>query len=129
MMLFSNLGDIVLNFICSAGVTRKTKKPIGFKVSNKTLSQALLKSNMANFIRKRKNIHEKGDIVEAFFGYLWFHDKLDLSKSIAIITEGLPKNFTFNHVQASNELAKSIAKLINYLLSSLDLKIEENRSR
>ncbi len=129
MSRFSNLGDVVLNFICSAGVTRKTKRPIGFKVSNKILSQALLKSNLANFIRKRINIHEKGDIVEAFFGYLWFHGKLDLSESITIIAKALPKNFTFNHVQANNELAKSIAKLINYLLSSLNLEIAENYSK
>lgn len=128
MIQFSNLGDIILNFICSAALTKKINEPIGIKVSNKILSNALIKSKLLNFLKRRKSIHERGDIIEALFGYLWFHNMLSLDICVKFITDNLPKNFKLAHVEANEELARSIAKLVDYLIEFLNLEINLNNS-
>lgn len=125
---YAKLGDSIINFICSASLSNKLKKPIGFKVSNRVLNIAL-NSSLLNKIAKHLPLKcKKSDIIEALFGILWVKKELNIDKCVDYLTKSLPSNFLYNNtLSADLELAKAIASLVNFLLK--DILRRNNKSK
>jgi len=114
---YAKLGDSIINFICSASLSNKLKKPIGFKVSNRVLNTALDLSLLNKMARYYFPKCKKSDIIEALFGILWVRKELNIDECIEYLTRSLPSNFLYNNTLSSDyELAKAIAALVNFLI-------------
>jgi hypothetical protein len=73
------LGDSYVNFVYSLAMSQKLKRPMGAKVDNQTLAEAVTKSGLRKFLPHRVDRHARGDAAEALLVFAWLSDLLELS--------------------------------------------------
>jgi len=79
----ARLGDSFVNLIYSTAKTKASGKPVGEKVPDKVLSQALEIAKLP--VQMRLTHGERGDAVEAVLAYAWMHNLLPLEEAVTIL--------------------------------------------
>jgi len=72
-------------------MSQKLKRPVGAKVDNQTLAEAVTKSGLRKFLPHRVDRHTRGNAAEALLVFAWLSDLLDLHDCTdALSKEGQP---------------------------------------
>jgi hypothetical protein len=81
------LGDSYVNFIYSLAMSQRFKRPIGAKVDNQTLAEAVMKSGLRKFLPHRVDRHARGNAAEAFLVFAWLSDLLEFNDYLNALSE------------------------------------------
>ena len=109
------LGDSYVNFVYSLAMSQKLNRPVGVKVDNKTLAEAVTKSRLRRFLPHRVDRHARGNAVEALLVFAWLSDILELDECL----DGL---------SGEAELSTAFAGLTRQVLKKLGVTDEEENS-
>jgi len=72
------LGDSYVNFVYSLAMSQKHQRPLGAKVDNQTLAEAVTRSGLRRFLPHRVDRHARGNAAEALLVFAWLGDLLDI---------------------------------------------------
>jgi len=112
----SKLGDPLLNLIYSLSLSNSYNRPMGKKVSNLILAEALEDSGLRSLVGARKSRGDLGDFVEGLLFKLWNNGEYSIDEAVEILSA---------HITPSKndiELRKSSIKAFSSLLKHLDEK-------
>jgi hypothetical protein len=84
----ASLGDSYVNFVYSLAMSQKLKRPVGGKVENQTLADAVTKSGLRKFLPHRVDRHTRGNAAEALLVFAWLSDLLDLNECTDALSKG-----------------------------------------
>ncbi len=85
----SRLGDPFVNFIYSLALSKTFQRPIGKKVSNSILMEALVKSGLRDAAGSRKRKEELGDFAEGLIFSAYSEGLMTLEEAVNILSAGL----------------------------------------
>lgn len=105
------LGDSYVNFAYSLAMSQKLQRPMGAKVDNQTLAEAVTKSGLRKFLPHRVDRHARGNAAEALLVFAWLSDLLELSDC----TEALSRE---------DDTSTAFANLIENVLKKLGVPHE-----
>ena len=100
----SSLGDSFTNFIYSVALSNYLKKPVGKKVSNRSLALALKEAGLREKLGSRKNFHTLGNYAEDIIFRAWAGGKITLEECIRVLQGNLGEG----EVKAFAELLREI---------------------
>jgi len=83
----ASLGDSYVNFVYSLAMSQKLKHPVGAKVDNQTLAEAVNKSGLRRFLPHRVNRHLRGNAAEALLVYAWLKDLLGFEDCTKVLSK------------------------------------------
>jgi hypothetical protein len=83
----AGLGDAYVNFLFSLAVSKRLGRPVGAKVNNKVLAEAIRKAGLRNLLPHRIDRHVLGNAAEALIVFAWLSNKLTLEDSLKILSE------------------------------------------
>ena len=108
----AKLGDSVLNFVVSAGISISLKKPCGVKVADKIIRKAVAKECIERIVHKSSLKHMKiEDIVEALIAYIWINGWVTIDELIDAAAQG-------------HSVEESTKKVIDKTISIIESKIK-----
>ncbi|MFQ6136333.1 MAG: ribonuclease III family protein [Candidatus Hydrothermarchaeales archaeon] len=113
----SNIGDNFVNLIYSLALSNAMKRPMGVKVSNYVLSEALLNSGFRDRAGKGLDKHDMADFVESIIFFAWTEGKVTIDECVGILTDNIePTTDRYrlrrSSIAAFTELLKRIGDLI-----------------
>ena len=113
----ANVGDNFVNLIYSLALSDVMAKPVGKKVSNYILSEALIKSGLREHGGRRLDKHGMGDFAESIICFAWLKGMVTLNDSVKILEEHLAPStdnikLRNSSVNAFTELLKHVGDLI-----------------
>ncbi|MFQ5976152.1 MAG: ribonuclease III family protein [Candidatus Hydrothermarchaeales archaeon] len=113
----SNIGDNFVNLIYSMALSNVMGKPVGKKVSNYILSEALLKSGLREHGGRRLDKHDMADFVESMIIFAWAKGMITMEETVRILRENLEPSsdrikLRESSVIAFAELLKCIGDLV-----------------
>lgn len=79
------LGDSYVNFAYSLAMSQKLKRPVGAKVDNQTLAEAVAKSGLRRFLPHRVDRHTRGNAAEALLVFAWLGDLLEFEDCTKVL--------------------------------------------
>jgi len=82
----AGLGDMYVNFVHSLALSLKLRKPVGVKVNNKILAEAVKKSGLRKMLPRRIDRHAQGDAAEALIVYAWLQDVVGFEDCLKILS-------------------------------------------
>lgn len=82
----AKLGDPLANFIYSLGKSMACEQPLGDKVSNEVLSNALSAAELRYLAPSRVDRHVLGDFVEAIIAFAWLEDEIEIDEAANILS-------------------------------------------
>jgi len=115
----AQLGDSFVNLVYSLAKSRHLGAPVGEKVPDRVLSEALGMSGLP--APARLKCGERGNIVEAALAHAWMGKMITLDEAAHIVQESLSAK-GFESVALERELA---AKAFSKLLKAAMAKIQE----
>jgi len=80
------LGDSYVNFVYSLAMSQRFKRPLGAKVNNQTLADAVTRSGLRRFLPHRVDRHTRGNAAEALLVFAWLDDLLDLNACTEVLS-------------------------------------------
>jgi hypothetical protein len=83
----AKLGDAYVNFIHSLALSRRSQKPMGARMDNQTLANALKNAGLREILPKRIDRHTQGNAAEALIVYAWLNEILSLNEGLNILIE------------------------------------------
>ncbi|MBD3193108.1 MAG: hypothetical protein GF308_20910 [Candidatus Heimdallarchaeota archaeon] len=83
----AKFGDTVINFIYSWAKTKCLKTPMGERVYDKALAEAIRQSNLRNVMPSSSSSGDLGDGAEALIGFAFLEELMDLEEMTEIIQE------------------------------------------
>ncbi len=109
----SSLGDSFVNLIYSLALSNALKKPVGKKVSNYVLAEALNRSGLRMHAGKRLRRHDMADYVECAVFYAWIRKTIMLEECVELLTKNLHNKDEVREasIDAFAELLKHIDKV------------------
>ena len=108
---FKGFGDALVNFLYSLAKSRATGVWTGEKVSNYSLSQALIASELE--VPGGLDKHEKGDYVEAYIAKAWIDSKVTIEEAASILIASL---LQYNLEEEEREaVIKAFQALLNHI--------------
>jgi len=105
------LGDSYVNFVYSLAMSQKLKRPLGAKVDNQTLAEAVTKSGLRKFLPHRVDRHTRGNAAEALLVFAWLSDLIDLRDCTDVLSR-------------EDDLIEAFANLIKDVLGKLGVTHE-----
>ncbi len=81
----ASLGDSYVNFVYSLAMSQKLGRPMGTKVRNRVLAEAVEKSGLRKLLPRRVDRHTRGNAAEALLVFAWLQDIQDLSACITVL--------------------------------------------
>jgi len=105
------LGDSYVNFVYSLAMSQKHKRPVGAKVDNQTLADAVAKSGLRKFLPHRVDRHTRGNAAEALIVFAWLGDLLELDDCTKVLSK-------------EDNTAEAFAILIRNVLEKMDVTHE-----
>jgi len=81
----AGLGDSYVNFVYSLAMSQKHGKPMGVKVKNRVLAEAVEKSGLRKLLPRRVDRHTRGNAAEALLVFAWLQDIHDLNDCITAL--------------------------------------------
>lgn len=91
-MELSKVGDPFVNFIYSLALSKTFQRPIGKKVSNSILMEALVQSGLRASAGSRKKKDELGDFAEGLIFSAYAEGLMTLEEAVDIVADGLNSN-------------------------------------
>lgn len=79
------LGDSYVNFFYSLAMSQKLNRPVGAKVENQTLAEAVTKSGLRRFLPHRVDRHTRGNAAEALLVFAWLDGIINLKDCTAAL--------------------------------------------
>jgi uncharacterized protein YeaC (DUF1315 family) len=114
----ARLGDSFVNLIYSTAKTKASGKPVGEKVPDKVLSQALEIAKLP--VQMRLTHGERGDAVEAVLAYAWMHNLLPLEEAVTILYATI-SGAEYESRSLGREIsAKAFSKLIKVAVDRIE---------
>ncbi len=105
----AQLGDSFVNLVYSLAKSRASGSPVGEKVPDKVLSEALELSRLP--VPARLKHGERGNIVEAALAHAWMGNMITVDGAAAVLQESLAK-MEFKSASLEREIAaKAFSKL------------------
>ncbi|MFB0501967.1 MAG: ribonuclease III family protein [Candidatus Bathyarchaeia archaeon] len=84
----ASLGDIYVNFVHSLALSQKLQRPIGAKVNNRILAEAVKKSGLRKMLPRRIDRHAQGNAAEALIVYAWLQEIMSFDDCLKILRGG-----------------------------------------
>jgi hypothetical protein len=84
----AGLGDMYVNFVYSLALSQKLKRPIGAKVNNRILAEAVKRSGLRKMLPRRIDRHAQGDAAEALIVFAWLQGVMSFEDCLKVIREG-----------------------------------------
>ena len=81
------LGDAYVNFVYSLALSKRKGEPVGAKVDNRLLAEALRKAGLRNLLPSRIDRHKQADAAEALIVYAWVQDAMTIEEGISILEQ------------------------------------------
>ncbi len=103
----AGLGDAYVNFIYSLAMSQRHQRPVGAKVKNQVLADAVERSGLRKLLPHRVNRHVRGNAAEALLVFAWLGDLLDLNDCVQMLSK-------------EEEPAEAFANLLRKVLEKLD---------
>jgi hypothetical protein len=100
------LGDSYVNFVYSLAMSQRFKRPMGAKVNNQTLADAVTKSGLRRLLPHRVDRQTRGDAAEALLVFAWLDDLLDLNDCTDVLSK-------------EEDASKAFASLLQTVLKKL----------
>ncbi len=85
----SKIGDPFVNFVYSLALSKTLHRPVGKKVSNKILKEALARSKLRDQAGSRRSKGDLGDYVEGFIFKAWAEGQVTIDDCVAILSRTL----------------------------------------
>ena len=86
----AGLGDSYVNFVYSLAMSQKRGRPIGAKVSNQVLAQAVETSKLRQLLPHRVDRHVRGNAAEALLAFAWLQGILEMDQCIKALSQKDP---------------------------------------
>jgi len=83
----AGLGDSYVNFVYSLAMSRKHGEPVGAKVKNRVLAEAVEKSGLRKFLPHRVDRHDRGNAAEALLVFAWLQDILEVDDCVTVLSK------------------------------------------
>jgi len=83
----ASLGDSYVNFVYSLAMSQKHRRPVGAKVDNQTLAEAVTKSGLRRFLPHRVDRHSRGNAAEALLVFAWLGDLLQFEDCTKVLSK------------------------------------------
>jgi len=80
------LGDSYVNFVYSLAMSQKLMRPVGAKVENQTLAEAVTRSGLRRFLPHRVDRHTRGNAAEALLVFAWLDDLLEFEDCTKVLS-------------------------------------------
>jgi len=107
----ASLGDSYVNFVYSLAMSQKLKRPVGAKVDNQTLAEAVTKSGLRRFLPHRVDRQTRGNAAEALLVFAWLGDLLEFEDCTNVLSR-------------EEDTAEAFASLIRGVLRKLGVTDE-----
>jgi len=107
----ASLGDSYVNFVYSLAMSQKLKRPVGAKVDNQILAEAVTKSGLRRFLPHRVDRHARGNAAEALLVFAWLENLLELEDCTKVLSR-------------EDDVAEAFARLIGDVLRKLGVADE-----
>jgi len=102
------LGDSYVNFVYSLAMSQKHKRPMGAKVDNQTLAEAVAKSGLRKFLPHRVDRKTRGNAAEALLVFAWLGDLVELDDCTNVLS-------------GENDTAEAFARLLQDVLRKMGM--------
>ncbi len=114
-MELSKVGDPLVNFLFSLALSKACNRPLGKKVSNKILAEALARANLRERAGSRMTSGDLGDYAEGFIFKAWAEGRIKLEEAVEVLFQNLSPNATGNErteeaTSAFENLLRTIAE-------------------
>ncbi len=106
------LGDAYINFIYSLAMSRKHGRPVGAKVNNQILADAVEKSGLRKLLPHRIDRHTRGNAAEALLVFAWLQDIHELDQCVKVLSK-------------EGDLTQAFAALLRNVLEKLGAEHEQ----
>lgn len=83
----AGLGDAYVNFLFSLLISKKSGRPMGAKVNNKILAEAVKKAGLRSLLPRRIDRHTLGNAAESLIVFAWLTNKITLNDSLKILSK------------------------------------------
>jgi len=84
----AGLGDSYVNFVYSLAMSQRHGHPMGAKVNNQVLANAVETSGLRKLLPHRVDRHTRGNAAEALLVFAWLQDLLEMEDCIKALSEG-----------------------------------------
>ena len=108
----AKLGDAYVNLIYSIALSIKFGKPVGVKVDNRVLAEAVRKAELRSFLPKGLSRHDIGNAAEALLAYGWLKGLIDADDCVKFLYEAENPIEGFSAIMA-NILKKMERRLVD----------------
>lgn len=105
----AGFGDSLINFLYSLAATRKYGKPMGFKVKNKALAEAVKRSKFRLLLPRRIDRKDMGNYAEALIAYAWLRGLITTDSCVKVLTENVD-----SPVDAFTDLLKTVMEVLKH---------------
>jgi len=102
----ASLGDSYVNFVHSLAMSKKHGYPMGAKVNNQVLADAVERSGLRKLLPHRVDKHTRGNAAEALLVFAWLQDIQELADCVKVLSGG-------------DDLAESLTVLLREVLEKL----------
>ncbi len=107
----ASLGDAYVNFVYSLAMSQKHGHPMGAKVNNQVLADAVEKSGVRKLLPHRVDKHMRGNAAEALLVFAWLQDIHEFEDCIQTLSK-------------EDNLAEAFAVLLHDVLEKLGAEHE-----
>ena len=87
----SKIGDPFVNFVYSLALSKAIHRPVGKKVSNKILKEALTRSKLREQAGSRRSKGDLGDYVEGLIFKAWAEGRVTIDDCVGILSRTLSR--------------------------------------
>lgn len=110
----AGLGDAYVNFVYSLAMSQKHGHPMGAKVNNQVLAEAVEESGLRRLLPHRVDRHTRGNAAEALLVFAWLQDIHEFEDCIQMLSK-------------EDNLTKAFAVLLHDILEKLGVEHEHQK--
>jgi len=103
----AGFGDSLVNFLYSLAATRRYGRPMGLKVGNKALAEAVRRSKLRELLPRRVDRKTMGDYAEALIAYAWLRGFVTTDSCVEILAGDID-----NPIDAFTNLLKTVMEAL-----------------
>ncbi|RMF89145.1 MAG: hypothetical protein D6733_06940 [Methanobacteriota archaeon] len=109
----SKIGDPFVNFLYSLALSKAFMRPLGRKVSNFILAEAVVRSGLRDRLGSRLRRGDLGDIAEGLIFMAWAQGKMDIGEAVEILAG--PLSTEEDRLRLREESVKGFEKLLRHV--------------
>jgi len=123
----AKFGDSLTNFLYSLAKTNALDKPVGLRVFDKALAEAIHKTGLRKVMPSSSSSGDIGDGVEALIGYAYLNDLMTINEMVVKLQDYLatvPKEQLTERKFERTNMAESFIVLVEELKVRISKTIE-----